>query len=99
MSKSVALARIEGDTEDVQTVINMFAYIKEIIRRGAGKTIKIRVDGDGSADCKCFLSTNKDEMDMVLENTKWEEVYFKQDSSEINERIDSAEGIDLYIGE
>ena len=101
MGKSILVARIEGDTEDVNTVVRMFAYFKEIIRRGAGRTIKIHIDGDGSADCKCFLATNREEINMILENTQWEEVHFikEEDLKEVRKKIDSNKDFDLYIGE
>lgn len=59
MSRLHADIRIEGDEEDVQALLRVLMYIREFEKMGTCQTIKLVVDGDGSASIRAFIKNDQ----------------------------------------
>lgn len=99
MPKAVAVVKIVGDEDDLKSLFRSFACMRELGKRGASRTIKLHVDGDGSANCRFFLLDN-DETEMVDETGHWKEIEFDEPALKaIVDKIGTGKDFEFYFGE
>lgn len=59
--KYVNIKAVASNTEDLKSLVRVLGYIQKAGQMGAGTTIKLFVDGDGSADYRFLV--NGEELD------------------------------------
>lgn len=90
MTKKHIDIKVIGNEEDLTSFAIIAAFINECRARGACRTLKVVVDGDGSASLSV---QSKDE------DGKWKPFWFSEDIKQGEAILDAWSKSELWIGE